>query len=82
MMNDLNNILDIIEEIFSDKYKNAYLIIKMPVSNLRALHALEDNGFRFMETQFHMKKSLINYETPKIVSKIVSRLKNVLKQSK
>ncbi|WP_096022730.1 GNAT family N-acetyltransferase [Campylobacter lanienae] len=78
--NDLNNILDIIEEIFSDKYKNAYLIIKMPVSNLRALHALEDNGFRFMETQFHMKKSLINYETPKIVSKIISRLKNVLKQ--
>ncbi len=73
---DLNSMSDVMKNISLAKYKNAYLIIKMPVSNVKALHLLEDNGFRFMETQFHMKKSLKNYETPPLVS----RLKNVLEQ--
>ena len=32
---------------------------------MKALHYLEDNGFHFMETQFHVSKSLQNYITPK-----------------
>ena len=75
-INDLYDISNIVKHISSDKYKNAYLIIKMPVSNIKALHFLEDNGFRFMETQFHVKKILKDHDTPKLLS----RLKNILEQ--
>lgn len=74
--NDFDNVSEIIKNFSEDKFRNAYLVLKMPVSNIAALHCLEDNGFRFMETQFHMSKFLKNYETPQQIS----RLKNVLEQ--
>lgn len=72
---DLLNLSEVINLISSGKFKNSYLTIKIPVSNLDALHALEAIGFQFMETQFHMGKSLNHYETPKLLSRVIVPLK-------
>jgi RimJ/RimL family protein N-acetyltransferase len=61
---DVKKLDEIIKIVSSDKYNKAYLVIKMPVPNIEALHYLEDNGFSFMEIQFHMVKSLKNYTLP------------------
>lgn len=37
-----------------DRFAGAYVCVKMPVGNLKMLHALEDDGFRFLETQFSL----------------------------
>lgn len=71
---DLLNLSEVVNFISSDKFKNSYLTIKMPVSNLEALHALEAIGFQFMETQFHMGKLLNNYETPRLLSRVITPL--------
>ena len=73
---DLKNFSSIMSELKKQDFSGAYVTVKMPVGNLEALHALEDDGFRFMETQFHMVRDLINYETPELIS----RLKNILEQ--
>lgn len=65
---DITDLSKVIEHISSNKYNEAYLVIKLPAPNVAALHYLEDNGFHFMEAQFHMKKSLQNYITPKFKS--------------
>lgn len=39
------------------KYAGAYVCVKLPVGCIKLLHALEDEGFRFMETQLHLKDS-------------------------
>lgn len=49
----------------------------MPVGNLEALHALEDDGFRFMETQYHLRKDLSDYETPVMLLPYVNKLERV-----
>ncbi len=67
--NDLDNVSEIIKNFSEDKFRNAYLVLKMPVSNIAALHCLEDNGFRFMETQFEMHKDIKDYITPDIINK-------------
>ena len=36
------------------RFAGAYVCVKMPVGNLKMLHALEDDGFRFLETQFSL----------------------------
>lgn len=36
------------------RFLGAYVCVKIPVGNLRMLHALEDNGFRFLETQLSL----------------------------
>ena len=36
------------------RFAGAYVCVKMPVGNLKLLHALEDDGFRFLETQFSL----------------------------
>ena len=58
---DLRNFNQIFKEIQNQNFKNAYVVIKMPVGNLKALHALEDDGYRFLETQLY----LIDYFEPK-----------------
>lgn len=49
---DLEKIDKILEEIASQSFQNAYVVIKLPIGNIKAVHALEDDGFRFLETQF------------------------------
>ena len=36
------------------RFAGAYVCVKMPVGNLKMLHALEDDGFRFLETQLSL----------------------------
>ena len=50
---DLKNFDAVLDEIHTQDFAGAYVTLKMPVGDLKALHALEDDGFRFMETQFH-----------------------------
>lgn len=73
---DLKDFAMTLKQIREQNFSNSYVVIKMPVKNLCVLHALEDEGFHFMETQFHMKKVLQDYETPKIIT----NLKNILEQ--
>ena len=35
-------------------FAGAYVCVKMPVGNLKMMHALEDDGFRFLETQLSL----------------------------
>lgn len=48
---DLRNFDETFLEIQNQNFKNAYVVIKMPVGNLVAIHKLEDYGYRFLETQ-------------------------------
>ena len=43
----------------------------MPVGDLKALHSLEDNGFRFMETQLSFQYDLSKYRTPPELEKLL-----------
>lgn len=61
---------DLFSELRKDKYKNSYVIIKIPVNYIGLLHQLEDFGFRFMEMQFHVAKNLLHYETPDKISSL------------
>ena len=36
------------------RFAGTYVCVKMPVGNLKMLHALEDDGFRFLETQLSL----------------------------
>ena len=58
---DLRNFDEIFKEIQNQNFKNAYVVVKMPVGNLKALHTLEDDGYRFLETQLY----LIDHFKPK-----------------
>ena len=54
-----------------------YVLVKMPVGNLDILHALEDQGFRFLETQFHIDKSLPGYVSPPEISSLNYQLHKI-----
>lgn len=66
---DMKNFDATLQEIRAQDFSGAYVTLKMPVGDLKALHALEDDGFRFMETQFRVGRSLQNYETPDILKR-------------
>lgn len=51
---DLRNFDEVFQEIKDQGFQKAYVVIKMPVGNLKALHALEDDGYRFLETQLYL----------------------------
>ena len=51
---DLRNFNQTFKEIKNQNFKNAYVVIKMPVGNLKALHTLEDDGYRFLETRLYL----------------------------
>lgn len=74
---DLKNFPEVLNELKQQDFSGAYVTVKMPVGNLEALHALEDEGFRFMETQYHLKKDLSNYETPEILKPYVCHVERV-----
>lgn len=51
---DLKNFDKTFKDIKDKNFKNSYVTIKLPVGNLDALHKLEDDGYRFMETQLYL----------------------------
>ena len=51
---DLRNFDETYKKIEEQNYKNAYVIIKLPVGDIEAVHKLEDAGFRFLETQLYL----------------------------
>ena len=58
---DLKNFSSIMSDLKKQDFSGAYVTVKMPVGNLEALHALEDDGFRFMETQYKIKNKIAYY---------------------
>ncbi len=73
-VDDLSDIRSIVDRINSDEFTGKYVTIKLPTGNLEIVHALENIGFRFMETQFHMEKSLVDYEPPATLAKMRNAL--------
>ena len=61
---DLKDFDTTLKEIRAQDFAGAYVVVKMPVGDLKTLHALEDDGFRFVETQF----CLADYFEPKETS--------------
>ena len=51
---DLADVEKTLAALRDSRYAGAYVCIKMPVGNLKMLHALEDDGFRFLETQLSL----------------------------
>ena len=48
---DLADVEKTLAALRDSRFAGAYVCVKMPVGNLKMLHALEDDGFRFLETQ-------------------------------
>lgn len=58
---DLHSTISEIDELRSP---GRLIYAKIPVGNLSLLHALEDMGFRFLECQIKVSRSLNDYEPP------------------
>jgi len=43
------------KKIKEQNFKKAYVLIKIPVGNIEVVHKLEDEGFRFLETQLYLQ---------------------------
>lgn len=69
---DLKNFDATLKEIHAQDFRGAYVVIKIPVGVLKALHALEDDGFRFVETALSFKIRTDNFEIPKQYERICS----------
>lgn len=62
---DLRNPDGVMAALADDgRFSGAYVVVKLPTGNLSLLHRLEDAGFRFLETQFSVSRSIENYELP------------------
>jgi len=64
---DKRDMLDVhstISKIAELRSPGRVIYIKIPVGNLNLLHALEDIGFRFLECQIKVSRSLNDYEPP------------------
>ena len=57
---DMRDYQEVLKKIDEQNFHNAYVVIKMPTGNLKLLHALEDKGYRFLETQL----SMVNHFEP------------------
>lgn len=51
---DLTDVEKTLASLRDNRFAGAYVCVKMPVGNLKMLHALEDDGFRFLETQLSL----------------------------
>lgn len=51
---DMVDAVKTIAALHDSRFAGAYVCVKMPVGNLKMLHALEDEGFRFLETQLSL----------------------------
>jgi hypothetical protein len=61
---DLGDTSEIIAKIEELKVPCKLLNVKIPVASLELLHALEGIGFRFLECQLKISRSLKDYEPP------------------
>lgn len=61
--NNLEN-FDTFEQKLKNEFTDKYVVIKMPVGNLKVLHKLQDLGFYFMESLFTLEKNIENYSLP------------------
>ncbi len=75
---DLKDFKQTLKVIHEQNFSGAYVVIKMPVGNLQALHKLEDEGFRFMETQFHIKDYFEPKETSEDISEFMQEAERVV----
>ena len=55
---DMADISAIMEQLHAPEFAGCYVCVKLPVGDLHMIHALEDDGFRFLETQFHLVEAL------------------------
>jgi hypothetical protein len=53
------------EKRFRQEHDPLYVICKVPVEDLAAIHQLEDNGFRFIETQLRLSLKMKSYDASK-----------------
>ncbi|MBP1994431.1 GNAT family N-acetyltransferase [Paenibacillus eucommiae] len=61
---DENDTTDSLNILASEFETYDYLIAKVPKEKMDLIHALEDNGFRFMETQFELLYNLNKTKEP------------------
>lgn len=55
------------------RFKADYFVAKIPIKNLFLAHKLEDDGFRFMETQFSLARDLTkNFQVEPYLEKIAN----------
>jgi hypothetical protein len=71
---DLNDIDYLINEINKVSSNCSYVVIKFPVGNLQLLHALQDIGFYFMETQFVCTMDIKDYKVPSLFTRYLDGL--------
>jgi len=76
--NDLKFFSETIDNIRNQNFRNAYVVIKMPVGNLSALHFLEDEGFRFLETQLFLKDYFSPLKENWLIQDISENIKEVI----
>ena len=62
-LSDFSEWKAVFAELQNDVYRDAYVVVKMPSGNLTVLHALEDLGFRFVETQLEIVCDLARCQT-------------------
>jgi len=53
------------EKRFLQEHDPCYAVCKVPVEDLAAIHQLEDNGFRFIETQLKLSLKMKSYDASK-----------------
>lgn len=77
------------KDIIDDNLENVlsrygYIVAKVPCGNIKLLHQLEDVGFRFIETQIGLSKTIgRHYQTPDIYKRVSGkiRIKQVLTEN-
>lgn len=53
------------EKRFRQEHDPLYVVCRVPVEDLEAIHRLEDNGFRFIETQLKLMLKMKSYDASK-----------------
>lgn len=70
--NDLKDFDAVLKEIHAQDFAGAYVVVKMPVGDLKALHALEDDGFHFMENAMSFRIRVDDVIIPEQYNRILS----------
>ena len=80
---DLKDHDEIFRRINEQNFKNAYVLIKIPVGDIKLVHALEDAGFRFLETQFtltsHFTPRAEDLEMAEMIDSVATVTETILK---
>lgn len=81
--NDLQNVEASLGTIRAQNFADAYVVVKLPVGNLKLLHALEDEGFRFLETQLFLVDRFEPLEKPEQIERMMQGVeRNVVPKKK